>query len=193
MAKLTSTNTDFLIGKRAYQWREYDKAKQYLGKAAAAGDADAMALLGQRLHEEGNLAEAEQWLGKAAAAGFTDAVPLLGLTVHEQGRSAEAEQMLRKAAAIGHPKSMLALGTMLRDQGRKAEAWQWVRKAAAAGVLGLRPTMRHKGSGMHQTWFMGWRWEAGGGSARQQVTEMGEKAAEIGDEIGREHGDHGQH
>jgi TPR repeat protein len=156
-------------------------------------DVRALILRGWSLRDQGKFGEAEQVLRQAAATGDPDATTYLGVVLGDQGKLGEAEQVLRQAAATGHRKAMLFLGALLREQGNKREAWQWWRKAAASGVRGVRPTVRHKGSGLNQSWSMGWKLDAGGGSARRQVAEMGEEAAELAGEIAHDHGDHGHH
>jgi TPR repeat protein len=193
------TDAMYYLGILLYRQGKKDEFEQWWRKAAAAGDAEVMFFLGVRLYEQGKKDEGEQWLRKAAAAGDAEAMGVLGdLLIYqaeataEHGRISgrgvylvdEAEQWLRKSVAAGNARSMYYLGTVLRMQGKKDEAKKWRREAAAAEVLPWwRPRFYRIGSGLHQSWVYGPKLSKGGGSARQWVTETGEKAADLADGI----------
>jgi TPR repeat protein len=176
------------------------EAEQWARKGAATGGTDAMAGLGVVLYLQGKYDEAEQWLRKGAATEDPFTMNVLGRCLLEQGSKThsefkrdrdEAEQWFRKAAVGGDADAMHNLGLLMFVKGNLAEAWRWRRKRAAAGMR-MQPTFRHKGSGLHQSWFLGWEWNTGGGSARAYVTEKGEEAAELA-EIARQMHDLGPH
>jgi TPR repeat protein len=187
-------------GLRQYRRGNYDEADS-CWRSAALGyyvggryDSRAKVLcdLGNLAHRQGREPEAEHWFRKAADAGDSAAMFNLGVLRHEQGNDDEAEQWMRRAADAGDPDAMRHVGILLHGQGKESEAEQWRRKAAEAA---RGPRAWHEGSGMHQGWSFGWKWEWSGGNlkASNYATEMGEKAAGLADDVARGDKNFGSH
>jgi hypothetical protein len=128
--------------------RDYKKAMDWYEKAAAAGNAEAMASIGY-LYDTGygkswgnpNYKKARDWYQKAAEAGSAGAMNNLG-DLYASGHGVdqdyqEARTWYEKSAAAGNAAAMYSLGDMY-EHGRgvaadRLKALQWYEKAAAAG------------------------------------------------------------
>jgi uncharacterized protein len=121
------------VGHAAYHSTNLPVAEHAFGKAADAGDRDAMTALGVLLQRRGRLDEAEPWYRRAANAGHGEAMHNLGVLLQRQGRLDEAEPWCRRAANAGQSEAMHNLGELLRLRGELGEAETWSRRAAAGG------------------------------------------------------------
>jgi TPR repeat protein len=121
------------VGYAAYRSENLPVAEHAFGKAADAGDRDAMHNLGVLLQRRGRLEEAERWYRRAANAGHGEAMHNLGVLLQRRGRLEEAEPWYRRAANAGHGEAMHNLGELLWVRGELDEAETWHRRAAAAG------------------------------------------------------------
>ena len=126
------------VGYAAYHSANLAVAEHAFGKAAEAGDKDAMTVLGVLLQRRGELGEAENWYRHAAEARDRDAMTHLGLLQQRRGRLEEAETWYRRAANPGsgetrNSNAMHHLGVLLQRRGRLEEAETWYRRAANTG------------------------------------------------------------
>jgi TPR repeat protein len=113
-------------------------AEHAFGKAAEAGDKNAMTVLGVLLQRRGELGEAENWYRHAAEGRNREAMTHLGLLQQRRGRLEEAETWFRRAANPGSGEArdrnaMHHLGVLLQWRGVLDEAETWYRRAANAG------------------------------------------------------------
>jgi TPR repeat protein len=121
------------VGCAAYRSAHMSVAEHAFGKAADAGDREAMTALGVLLQRRGRLEEAERWYRRAAHAGHGEAMHSLGVLLQRRGRLEEAERWYRRAAHAGHGEAMLNLAVLLQRRERLEEAETWYRRAAHAG------------------------------------------------------------
>jgi TPR repeat protein len=125
--------------------QDYEQARQWFEKAAAAGDAPAMSNLGV-LYAHGwggapDYEQARQWFEKAAAAGDAGAMNGLGVLYHYGKGIApdyeQARQWFEKAAAAGDAEAMNGLGVLYYYGVGVApdyeQAQQWYEQAAVHG------------------------------------------------------------
>jgi TPR repeat protein len=125
--------------------QDYQQARQWFEKAAAAGNIYGMSGLGELYRDGEGVAQdyqqARQWYEKAAAAGETVAMQNLGVLYREgQGVSQDyqqARQWYEKAVAAGNTDAMSGLGWLyeagLGVSQDYQQARQWYEKAAAHG------------------------------------------------------------
>ena len=126
------------LGYAAYRSTNLAVAEQAFGKAAEAGDGEAMSHLGVLLQRRGRLEEAEAWYRRAANASHAEAggrevMTHLGVLLQRRGRLEEAEAWYRRAAKARDREAMTHLGVLLQRRGRPEEAEAWYRRAASAG------------------------------------------------------------
>lgn len=87
-----------LLAAEAHRAKREDDSRQWLERAADAGDAFAMAQLGARMLEAGDAARGAVLLREAANAGNLWAARMLGSRAAMAGNAAESERWLRGAA-----------------------------------------------------------------------------------------------
>ena len=126
------------VGYAAYRSANLPVAEHAFGRAAEAGDKDAMTVLGVLLQRRGKLDEAENWYRQAAEARDRDGMTHLGVLLQRRERLEEAETWYRRAANAGNGEAgdrdaMHNLGLLLQRRGRLEEAEPWYRRAANAG------------------------------------------------------------
>lgn len=168
---LYSRGLMYLEGKRVP--RDYQKAADWIGKAAEAGHPEAQHDLGLMYYKgrgvELDYQKACEWFAKAAEAGHATARYNMGV-MYENGYGvpkdmARAAEWYQEAAAQGHAKAQFTLG-MMRFSGRGleqdfAKSAEWFKKAAAQGHvkaqynLGL---MYAKGQGVPRDYRQACAW-----------------------------------
>lgn len=141
-----ATEADVAAARARYDERDFVAAFPLFERAAAAGNAEAMAYLGIMLVSGEGTARAPErgvpWLRRSAAAGNARGLNALGV-VHQDGMGGvtrdpcEAKRLYERAQAQGFAKAMNNLGQLYRrgwcvDQD-DAAALEWYRKAADAG------------------------------------------------------------
>ena len=110
------------LGYAAYRSTNLAVAEQAFGKAAEAGDGEAMTHLGVLLQRRGRSEEAEAWYRRAANAGHAEAggrevMTHLGVLLQRRGRLEEAEAWYRRAAKARDREAMTHLGVLLQRRG----------------------------------------------------------------------------
>lgn len=141
LAEGGNEDAKYLLGRRHAEDGNFEKAKEYLEKAAADGDSFALFCsakvdfeLGATLEEPLSSA-AIIALRKAAGAGSSDAYYFLGRDYSLRGDISKADQNFLKAAELEHPRAMYEMGKAYsRTSGYGAIAFEYLSKAEAAGV-----------------------------------------------------------
>ena len=154
----------YLEGKRVP--RDYQKAAEWIGKAAEAGHPEAQHDLGL-MHYKGRGVELDyqkacEWFARAAEQGHVKAQYNLGV-MYENGYGvpkdlAKAAEWYQEAADQGHAKAQFTLG-MMRYNGRGlgqdfANSAEWFKKAAEQGHVKAQYNlgwMHENGQGVPQS------------------------------------------
>lgn len=113
--------------------RGESSGKEWLLRAANAGQVDAMNNLGALLVGQGNTSDAEPWYRRAAMEGNLAAAYNLGVILLRSNRASEAERWLTLAANGGDPDAACALGNILYKKGSLKAAEDWLRLSADQG------------------------------------------------------------
>lgn len=113
-------------------------------RAAAFGDADAMANLAFGLERQDQLDEAEELMRRSASAGSSAGMTGLALILTRRGENEEGEALFLRAAELGRGDAMANLGSLASARGDLDAGFQWYQKAVAAGSpLGMTNLATH--------------------------------------------------
>lgn len=125
------------LAMEAYESKDYTKTFEWMGKAAATGDADAMSNFGT-LYANGvgttrdyNLAA--QWWKRAADAGDPGAMMNLGNFYEASKQQSVANEWFTKSANLGNIKASTHLAWKAYDLADYKTALEWFHKAIGAG------------------------------------------------------------
>ncbi|MEV6482807.1 helix-turn-helix transcriptional regulator [Streptomyces sp. NPDC051576] len=108
-------------------------AHHLTGRAADAGDADALVYLSRFRERSGQHVEAETLATQAAEAGDTRALAQLARAREKAGGKERAEALARRAAGAGDGRALLRLAHVREQSGNRDGAERLYLEAAAAG------------------------------------------------------------